>query len=71
MNVDTQRQLFIAEVMGRLTRANIIALGMQAENFQRYHRGESLAYVEADFVKVIEDEGCNAAAIHNTLWQPL
>ena len=28
--------------------------GMQAENMQREHRGESMAYVEDDFAQVIE-----------------
>ncbi len=71
MTDDTQRQMFIADVMGRLTRANIIAMGMQAENHQRVLKGESIAYQEADFLKIIEDESINDTAIHNTLWRPL
>lgn len=31
--------------------------GMKAENMQRQHRGEGMAYTDADFGKVIEDEG--------------
>ncbi len=35
--------------------------GMKAENMQRQHRGEGMAYTDADFGKVIEEEGlgCN------------
>ena len=32
-------------------------MGMAAENAQRKHRGESMAYIEDDFLKVIDQEG--------------
>lgn len=35
--------------------ALITAMGMQAENDQRKHRGESMAYMEEAFQKVILD----------------
>ena len=36
--------------------------GMQAENMQREHRGEAMAYVEEDFVEIPNKYGihCNA-----------
>ncbi len=36
-----------------VARALILAMGMQAENLQREHRGESMAYVEIDFERLI------------------
>jgi hypothetical protein len=33
--------------------------GMTAENMQRQHLGQSMAYVEADFLQRIEDSGCH------------
>ena len=41
----------------------ITAMGMQAENKQREHRGESLAYGEAEFQKVINDNGLHHNAV--------
>ena len=40
-----------------LVRAQIRAMGMQAENMQREQNGESMAYTEKDFVYLIEEEG--------------
>lgn len=37
--------------------ALITAMGMQAENDQRKHRGESMAYTYDDFQKVILEHG--------------
>jgi len=36
--------------------ALIRAMGMQAENLMRQQRGETIAYVEDAFIKVIEEE---------------
>jgi len=41
----------------RVARALIRAMGYQAENLQRQHRGESMAYMETDFSDLIELEG--------------
>lgn len=44
------------------------AMGMFSENMQRQHRGESMAYVEDDFDKLIDQTGVH----HNgvlTRWQ--
>lgn len=35
------------------------AMGMQAENQQRIHRGESLAYTEQAFADLINRTGCH------------
>jgi len=47
----------IIEVNARCTRAMIRAMGMLAENQSRAHQGYSMAYVEKDFMKIIDDEG--------------
>lgn len=41
----------------RVARALIRAMGYQAENLQRQHRDESMAYMEKDFSDLIELEG--------------
>jgi hypothetical protein len=46
-----------ADLNARIARATIRAMGMQAENMNRIHRGESMAYIEDDFVNVINEEG--------------
>lgn len=45
------------EMNARVARATIRAMGMQAENLNRCHRGESIAFVEDDFANVINEEG--------------
>lgn len=46
---DEQKAAYIfSEAVSALTRIE----GMRAENMQRAHRNESMAYVEDDFVKV-------------------
>ncbi len=45
----------IAYVNTQMTSALIRLEAMKAENQQRLHRGESLAYVEADFDKLIDE----------------
>lgn len=47
----------LAQLNAAVARAQIRAMGMQAENESRQNRGESPAYVEEDFVRVIDDEG--------------
>ena len=37
--------------------------GMQAENMQREHRGESMAYVEDDFVEIPNKYGIHTNAV--------
>jgi len=46
-----------------VARALILAMGMQAENLQREHRGESMAYVEIDFKRLIDQEGIGANGV--------
>jgi len=60
----------VAAVNASAARAMIIALGMAAENAQRKHRGESMAYTENDFLLVIEREGISSNAVINYLNNP-
>jgi len=46
----------IAMLNARVARALIRAMGYQAENLQREHRGESMAYMEQDFSDLIDLE---------------
>ncbi len=52
-----------AYVQSQATAAMIEALGMQAENAQRIHRGEAMAYDEAAFDAVINKYGLD----HNSI----
>lgn len=47
----------IAILMAAIARANIRAVGMQSENIQRVHLGQSIAYGEHAFVSLIGEEG--------------
>jgi hypothetical protein len=58
-----------AMINARCATAMIRAMGMQAENAQRQHRGESLAYNEEAFLQVIEEEGTHWNAIHKVLFE--
>jgi len=42
-------------------------LGMHAENMQREHCGQSMAYVAADFQAAIEKYGCHHNAVLTAL----
>jgi len=44
-------------VNASVARALIKAMGMQAENLQRQHLGESVTYPDSAFVALIDDEG--------------
>jgi len=46
-----------AYIQAMAIEAMIRAMGMQAENDQRKHLGQSMAYTEDNFLKLIEDAG--------------
>jgi len=56
-----------AYVVSQSTCATIEAMGMQAENLQRAHRGESIAYVTSDFLSLIGKYGIGHNAVITTL----
>ena len=51
----------VAYIISQAASAMITAMGMQAENEQRKHLDQSMAYQEDAFLKVIRDHGigCN------------
>ena len=52
-----------AYVLSQIACAVIEAMGMQAENQQRAHRGEAMAYRENDFNALIEKYGIHHNAV--------
>lgn len=46
-----------AQLIANSSAALIEAMGMMSENIERANRGESLAYTEDHFMKVIQDNG--------------
>jgi hypothetical protein len=56
-----------AVIHARSATAMIRAMGMKAENDLCAHSGEPLAYDEADFLRVIEEEGVDWNAVHKVL----
>jgi hypothetical protein len=55
-------------VAANIARAMIQAMGMQAENKIREHRGEYPAYCECDFLRVIDAEGIGYNEIRRGLY---
>ena len=53
----------VAYINSQVACAMITAMGMQAENQQRIHRGESLAYVEQAFLDVLDRYGIHHNAV--------
>jgi hypothetical protein len=51
-----------------IARALIRMEGMRAENAQRKHRGESMAYAEHHFDGVIESEGIDCNTVQKELF---
>ncbi len=56
-------ELKAAVINARVATAMIRAMGMQAENQHRTHRGDQIAYDETAFLNVIEEEGVHWNAI--------
>lgn len=48
---------------GMTVNALVTAMGMMSENIQRQHLGQSVAWSEGDFTKLLEDNGVH----HNSL----
>lgn len=66
--VDMTPEEKAAIINARAATALIRAMGMQAENIMRQHRGHTIAYAENAFIKVIEEEGIHWNAIHPVLY---
>lgn len=57
MCMDDSRIMEAAKLIANSSAALIEAIGMMSENIERANRGESLAYTEDQFMKVIRDNG--------------
>lgn len=57
MIMDDNRIMEAAKLIANSSAALIQAIGMMSENIERANRGESLAYTEDQFMKLIQDNG--------------
>lgn len=55
--MDDNRIMEAAKLIANSSAALIQAIGMMSENIERANRGESLAYTEDQFMKLIQDNG--------------
>ena len=55
MIMDDDRIMKAAQLIANSSAALIQAIGMMSENIDRANRGESLAYTEDSFMKLIRD----------------
>uniref|UniRef100_A0A6M3Y8N8 Uncharacterized protein n=1 Tax=viral metagenome TaxID=1070528 RepID=A0A6M3Y8N8_9ZZZZ len=61
-NNDYNQKTFI-RLNAQIVRAQIKLAAMIAANMQRQHLGQSMAYDDADFVKIIEEENITENSI--------
>lgn len=57
-----------AQLIAKSSAALIEAMGMMSENIERANRGESLAYTEETFNKVVEDNGIDYNSVISRSW---
>ena len=57
MIMDDNRIMEAAKLIANSSAALIQAIGMMSENIERANRGESLAYTEDQFMRLIQDKG--------------
>lgn len=57
MIMDDNKIMEAAKLIANSSAALIEAMGMMSENIERANRGESLAYTEEAFNKVVTDNG--------------
>lgn len=55
--MDDNRIMEAAKLIANSSATLIQAIGMMSENIERANRGESLAYTEDQFMKLIQDNG--------------
>lgn len=57
-----------AQLIANSSAALIEAMGMMSENIERANRGESLAYTEEAFNKVVRDNGIDYNSVISRSW---
>lgn len=55
MIMDDNKIMEAAQLIANSSAALIQAMGMMSENIERVNRGESMAYTEDSFMKLIQD----------------
>lgn len=68
MIMDDNRIMEAAKLIANSSAALIEAMGMMSENIERANRGESLAYTEEAFNKVVMNNGIDYNSVMNRSW---
>lgn len=68
MIMDDDRIMKAAQLIANSSAALIEAMGMMSENIERANRGESLAYTEEAFNKVVMNNGIDYNSVMSRSW---
>ena len=68
MIMDDNKIMEAAKLIANSSAALIEAMGMMSENIERANRGESLAYTEEAFNKVVRDNGIDYNSVMSRSW---
>jgi hypothetical protein len=66
--MDDNKIMEAAKLIANSSAALIEAMGMMSENIERANRGESLAYTEEAFNKVVMNNGIDYNSVMNRSW---
>lgn len=66
--MDDNKIIEAAKLIANSSAALIEAMGIMSENIERANRGESLAYTEEAFNKVIKDNGIDNNSVISRSW---
>ena len=69
MIMDDNKIMEAAQLIANSSAALIQAMGMMSENIERANRGESLAYTEDSFMKLIQDNGITYNDVIQREWR--
>ena len=68
MIMDDDKIMEAAKLIANSSAALIEAMGMMSENIERANRGESLAYTEEAFNKVVMNNGIDYNSVMSRSW---
>lgn len=68
MIMDDNKIMEAAKLIANSSAALIEAMGMMSENIERANRGESLAYTEEAFNKVVMNNGIDYNSVMSKSW---
>ena len=68
MIMDDTKIMEAAKLIANSSAALIEAMGMMSENIERANRGESLAYTEEAFNKVVMNNGIDYNSVMSRSW---